>query len=362
MTRAVSEAAGERVASGVSVDMDLDRRKRDLLQTIVVAYVESAEPVGSQFLASQPSLGVRSATIRNELAEMTMMGYLRQPHTSAGRVPTEQGYRYYVDHLMSWARLGPVGVRALRGAQRISAGDVEALLYQTCRVLSSLTQYTAVATLPSTGEPTVRKAHVISVSASRLLAVVVLDGGQVVHRFLDVKQALTPAEVTRLSNALDERVRGASPSSLCAEARPCDELGPLDPILRSLIEVLALGVSGDDSDLMLGGASHILEQPEFREANRVEPLIRFLEERRTAFQTLRSLLARRALTVSIGSENSHDALRDVSFVAARYATGGAAEGWVGVLGPTRMHYDQAVSAVQFAAQSLTEALSRSAGE
>src|SRR5438067_2741122 len=121
--------------------MFLDRRKQSLLQAIVVAYVDKAEPVGSHFLAAQADLGVRSATIRNELAEMTDLGLLRQPHTSAGRVPSTLGYRYYVDHLLSWVRPSPAAARNMRSVQRLSEGDVEQLLVQTCRLLSSLTGY-----------------------------------------------------------------------------------------------------------------------------------------------------------------------------------------------------------------------------
>src|SRR5262249_37392070 len=119
--------------------MDLDRRKQTLLQTIVLTYIQRAEPVGSPFLPSQEALGVRAATIRNELAEMTELGYLRQPHTSAGRVPSDRGYRYYVDRLMAWERLPEAGAQAIRDAQEVSEGDLEQLLGQTCRVLSSIT-------------------------------------------------------------------------------------------------------------------------------------------------------------------------------------------------------------------------------
>src|SRR5215210_2872490 len=180
--------------------MELDRRKQLLLQAIVQSYVRSAEPIGSEWLATNQELGVRSATIRNELAEMTDLGYLRQPHTSAGRVPSDLGYRYYVDHLMRWDPLPAGDARAIRSAHRMSDGDVEQLLVQTCRVLSSLTGYTAVASPPAAGEPIVRQVHLVQVAAQQLLAVVVLDNGQVVHRFADVPQTLTPAQATRLSN------------------------------------------------------------------------------------------------------------------------------------------------------------------
>ena len=338
--------------------MHLDRRKQTLLQTIVMTYVERAEPVGSHFLAAQESLGVRSATIRNELAEMTELGYLRQPHTSAGRIPSDLGYRYYVDHLMAWDRLSPTDARSIRGAQKLSEGDLEQLLTQTCRVLSSLTRYTSVASPPASEEPVIRQVHLVQVAPKQVLAVVVLDNGQVVHRFSEVGASLSPSAVTRLGNILDTHLRDR-PISQVPQAPPAvDEAREYDEVLRTLLAVVGRGLAQEEGDLFLDGASRILEQPEFREANRVEPLIRFLEGRRTAYEILRRLLEQQDLAVSIGHENPHEAMHEVSFVAARYGTGSGRFGWIGLLGPTRMHYEQAVPAVQYAARVLSETLSR----
>src|SRR5207247_2340961 len=157
--------------------MELDLRKQALLQAIVDTYVRSAEPVGSEWLAAHQNLGVRSATIRNEMAELTELGLLRQPHTSAGRVPSDQGYRYYVDRLMNRRPLPAPHVRPLRELGRLSDGDVEELLRQTCRVLSSLTRYTSVAAPPVAEHPRIRQVHLAKMSERQLLLVVVLDNG-----------------------------------------------------------------------------------------------------------------------------------------------------------------------------------------
>jgi heat-inducible transcriptional repressor len=342
--------------------MNLDRRKQTLLETIVVTYVQRAEPVGSQFLATVEALGVRSATIRNELAEMTELGYLRQPHTSAGRIPSDLGYRYYVDHLMTWDRLSPADARAIRGVQKLSEGDLEQLLQQTCRALSTLTGYTAMATPPGTAERSIRQVHLAQVSASQLLAVVVLDCGQVIHRFVELRRGLSPAEVTEVGNLVDRLMRDVPVSRAGQQNPPAEEMVSHHDIVRAIIEVIARGVASEEAGIFVDGQSHMLEQPEFRESNRLEPLVRFLEERRTAFETLQELLVRqRDLAVSIGRENPHEAMYDVSLVAARYGTPGVRSGWVAVIGPTRMHYAQAVPAVQYAAQSLTETLARLSG-
>ena len=149
--------------------MELDPRKQTLLQAIVDAYVRSAEPVGSEWLAAHQNLGVRSATIRNEMAEMTELGFLRQPHTSAGRVPSDLGYRYYVDRLMQQHPLLGPQARPLRELGRFSDGDVEDLLRQTCRVLSSLTRYTSVASPPVNEQPRIRQVHLAKMSERQLL-------------------------------------------------------------------------------------------------------------------------------------------------------------------------------------------------
>jgi heat-inducible transcriptional repressor len=337
--------------------MNLDRRKQTLLEAVVLTYVQRAEPVGSHLLAANEALGVRSATIRNELAEMTDLGYLRQPHTSAGRIPSDLGYRYYVDHLMTWDRLSAAHARAIRGAQKLSEGDLEELLVQTCRVLSSLTRYTSVAAPPSSEEPSVRQVHLVPVASRRLLAVVVLDNGQVVHRFCEINRDLLPGEVTRIGNALDALLRDTPISRVQHAALSAEELAPHEEVIKAVLAVVGRGLAGEDGDLYVEGASHMLEQPEFRDSNRVEPLVRLLEERRTAYEMLQQLLQRRDLAVSIGQEHPHEAMHEVSLVAARYSAG-ATSGWVGVLGPTRMDYAQAVPAVHYAARVLSETLSR----
>jgi heat-inducible transcriptional repressor len=338
--------------------MELDRRKQSLLEAIVVTYVNRAEPVGSHYLASQECIGVRSATIRNELAEMTDRGYLLQPHTSAGRIPSDRGYRFYVDHLMASDRLPGPDARAIRTVMRMNEGDLDLLLLQTSRVLSSLTRYTAVVTPPADVEPRVRQVHAVQAAPQRLLLVVVLDSGRVVHRFAEVHRSLSPAEVTLLGNVLHSALENRAVSEVGATPALVPGMEHWEETLRGLLAAVAGGLADEEGDFYLEGASHMLEQPEFRDSNKVEPLVRFLEERKTAFETLKRILQDDAVKVSIGQENPHESMREVSVVAARYQAGPRTGGWIGVLGPTRMHYAQAVPAVQYVARALSETLAR----
>ncbi len=338
--------------------MGLDPRKRALLGAIVGSYVEHAEPVASEWLAAASNLGVRSATIRNELAEMTEMGYLRQPHVSAGRVPSTRGYRYFVDHLMTPVRLPSDAERNLRGVQRLNEGDVEQLLLQTCRLLSSLTGYTSVAAPPTGQEERIRSAHIVQMDGRHALVVVVLESGRVIHRISPLGRPLAPADVNRLSSALDELLRGTSASAGVPRVALPPALAPLEDLLRALLRVVAAALEGQSHEAYVEGTTHLFEQPEFREADRVEPLVQLLEERRSLYEQLQRLLTAGQVAVVIGDENPHAALQECSVVLAHYRAGDRMAGWVGVVGPTRLRYERTVPAVHFAARALSDVFHR----
>jgi heat-inducible transcriptional repressor len=339
--------------------MELDPRKQSLLQAIIDVYVRSAEPVGSEWLAANQNLGVRSATIRNEMAELTELGLLRQPHTSAGRVPSDRGYRYYVDRLMHRRPVPAPHARPLRELGRVSDGDVDDLLRQTCRALSSLTRFTSVASPPISEHPRIRQVHLTKMSDRQLLVVVVLGNGCLIHRFAEPPRRLSPAEVERLSSALDRLLNGAEAACIAAAAqRIPGELSAYRETIHLLLGVVERSLGQEEGDLYLEGASHMLEQPEFRDAGKVEPLIRLLEARKIAFETLQEMLSGDPWTVVIGSENPQQEFQECSLVAARYGAGRSAAGWIGVVGPTRMPYGDTVPAVKMAAWALTQAFAR----
>lgn len=341
--------------------MELDQRKQILLQTIVDVYVQRAEPVGSEWLAEHQNLGVRSATIRNELAAMTEMGYLRQPHTSAGRIPSDYGYRYYVDRLMTYDRLSPAELSALRGIGRLTDVDVEELLRQTCHVLTSLTRLMALASSPVEETPRVRQIHLVQMAATQLLMVLVMESGRILHRLVEVPQPLKPAEVAVVARVLEERFGSTQEDQTSSLAELPSEAQPFRPTLQALGAAVRRAISRDEEDLVLEGTSQILGQPEFRAVHKVEPIIRLLEQRVTLFELLRRLLAGGRMTVVIGAENPCVEMRECSLVAARYGVGERLSGWIGVLGPTRMRYERALPTVDLAARALSRALARISG-
>jgi len=339
--------------------MELGERKRRILGAIVHDYVATAEPVGSELLAFKYNLGVKPATIRNEMAAMSELGYLRQPHTSAGRVPSDLGYRYYVDRLMPAPRLGHrESDRARRGFDNCET-EVEELIQQTCRILSSLTMYTSVATPPRTDTVCVQHIMISIVKPGKLLVVTVLNTGHVDHRFVDYEGSLAATDAMAMTNLANERLKGSeSGDAVLQGGGPCPrELIRHKDVYGKVVQTVRQALTAaEDDDLYMDGTGNILRQPEFHQAERVTALLNALEQRKTLFQILSRALLGPDVTVIIGSENQLSDMRECSFVTARYSVGDRVLGSIGVIGPTRMDYRRAVAAVRFMASSLGEML------
>ncbi|MCC6444178.1 MAG: heat-inducible transcription repressor HrcA [Armatimonadetes bacterium] len=339
---------------------DLDQRKRRILRAIVQDYVATAEPVGSETLVHRYHFEVKPATIRNEMSEMSEMGYLRQPHTSAGRVPSDMGYRFYVDRLMMLSPLPPGQARQARLAVTLSDGEVEAVLRETCRILTELTSYAAVATPPRGEETRIKRIQLMPIAARRLMVIVLLNNGHLDHRLVEIAREITPDELM----ALAETVNRTFTAQLTVMRD--EEDGSLPPEVMSLQEVyrqIARTVnhtlrSHSDEEVYIEGASRILRQPEFKAEERLDSLLRILEDRQLLHRVLSRVWGREDVMILIGSENAYPQMQDYSFVASRYRVGERMVGAIGIFGPTRMDYDRAVPAVCLMAQNLGKVLTR----
>ena len=306
---------------------------------------------------------MKSATIRNELAELSDLGYLRQPHTSAGRIPSDLGYRFYVDHLMVIQDVD-AGVHKVQAEREFSA-ELDALLRQTCALLTRMTSYTSVATPPRPSDTQVNQIFLSAMGDGRLLLVVVLSTGQVVNRLVPDLPANTASELTTLGNALNAAYSGMTLDAItgvdAVALTPPDELPPaMRPVFMDLVAAVRQTVhaAADEESVYLEGASEILRQPEFRDAAKLDSLLETLQRRTLLFQTLSRALLGHEVTVVIGSENHVATMHDCSVVTASYYIGTRERGTIGVVGPTRMDYDRAVPAVRFFARALTQTLSR----
>lgn len=339
----------------------LDERKQRILKAVVQEHVETAEPVGSEALLLHYDFGVRSATIRSEMAELAELGYLRQPHTSAGRVPSDMGYRFYVDRLMGPSSLLQLEAEKARQALTSVATELDKVLTETCRILSGLTRYTSIATPPTVGETVICHISLSSLTRRKLLFVLVLSDGRVEHRMVDLTSPLTEQDIALAGKALASQfmgcgigeARNASPEiSIPVSPSAAGVYASLVKMLKQVLETLA----APKNDVYVEGTNCVVRQPEFKDLAKLETVLNALEERTRLYQLLSRVVLGPDVTVIIGSENPYNEMQDTSFIGARYKIDGKVVGTIGVLGPTRMDYSRAVAAVDLMARNLSELL------
>jgi heat-inducible transcriptional repressor len=336
----------------------LDERKAAILRAIVEQYVATALPVGSQSVTHTTGLGVSAATVRNEMSVLEGEGYITQPHTSAGRVPTDRGYRYYVDHLAGEGQLPPPERRRVAEFFTSATFALDELLAQTSTLLAGITAHAAVIVGPETQAVVVRSAQLVRLHPRVLLAVIVLSNGAVEKEVIELDADVSDADLaianTRLSLHLDGR-RLADLARALPDARAGDAA---DRLVRAACESLREHVEQHEGEtLYIGGTSALAAEHDAFVFTSFARLLELLEQHVVLASLLRELLGP-GLTVSIGSENERADLRECSLVLAPYLVAGEVAGTLGVLGPTRMDYRKAQAAVVAVSQQLGRQLSR----
>jgi heat-inducible transcriptional repressor len=331
---------------------ELSQRKAALLRDLVRLFIRTGEPVGSEALANATQLGVSSATIRNELAALEEMGYLTQPHTSAGRMPTDRGYRYFVDMLPARTRLKDPDRRAIVGFFDEALADVDEILRGTTHLLSRLTRYASLALAPSTRRSPIARAELIPVGSSTLL-LVVFENGRVEKRQIDLPSTIKPGDIERMSRSLDESLRGLT----LHEAKAVVDAAPRREGDRRVYESLATALGSIDEateaeHVFLGGVSNIATEEAFQRRDTLREMLEALERESEILRFLREAAAAPPVTVTIGRENPVTGMWEASVIAAPYAAGGT----IGVVGPLRMDYVSAISAVREVAERLSAAV------
>jgi len=323
----------------------IDERKAAVLRAIVEEYVATAQPVGSQTIAQGRELGVSAATVRNDMGVLEREGYIAQPHTSAGRVPTDLGYRYYVDHFASGGLLSAPERREVADFFQATGQVVEELLHDTSQLLARLTEHAAVVVGPQPEAVRVRSAQIVLIQPRSLLVVAVLSNGSVekdtIHLDADADESVVEEASSVLSRMLLGLALSEVESPLSGEAGRPD---PAAPIVAEACRVLSLRADAAEP-VFIGGAGHLAaEQESFPTAATPARLLDLLEQHVVVVSVVRELLGP-GLTVRIGTENERDDLRECSLVLAPYLVKGEPAGSVGLLGPTRMDYRRAHAAI-----------------
>lgn len=331
---------------------ELDPRKAAILRTVVSRYIATAQPVGSAHVVRDAAIDVSAATVRADMAALERDGYLHQPHTSAGRVPTDKGYRFFVDHLSRPRPLPRVQQERVRDFFARTHGELERMLRDTSRLLSELTELAAVVVAPQRESLRVRSVLVVRIASRAALAVVVCANGATERHLVECAEDVTDADAEAASTWLQLHLRD---QPLATASAPAVGEPAVDRLVTAVVEALRRSRPELDpaGEVFVGGASRISQQ--FDAVEKVRAVLGILEQSYVVVSLLRDVLAH-GQRVSIGTEHGVEPLAECSLVVAPYALDEGAAGTIGILGPTRMDYGQALAAVAVVGRELSERL------
>lgn len=335
----------------------LDPRARLLLRTLIARYIRDGEPVGSQTLARHAGLDVSAATIRNILAELEDVGLLAAPHTSAGRVPTAQGYRVFVDSLLQIDPLGEPELARLRGELAPGSGT-QRLLGSASELVSAMTHFVGVVSVPKREQFAFKHVDFVPLDAQRVLAILVFADNDVQNRILPTRRAYDPGELERIANYLNQHYAGRplaeARALLMAELRNARR--EMETLMTQALELADQALASDAEDMLVAGQTRLIGVQDLSDLDRLRELFEAFASKREILQLLERTLRAPGVRIFIGEETGMAPLDGVSLVTAPYGVGGRTLGVLGAIGPTRMAYDRVIPVVQAAANALTQAL------
>lgn len=334
---------------------DLTERQKFILALVIRDYIETAQAVGSNRLVDHYGLNVSSATVRNELMALTELGYLRQPHTSAGRVPTEEGYRYFVRQLMGNTELPDPTKRTITHQFYQTGADVDRWMRLAASVLAHQSQAAALVTAPHPDRPIFKHLELISTHGRQVLMVLVLSGGEVSQQMLTLAEPVSQEQLSQVAQTFNVDSPGLDIDGISSLPMPVTALA--QDIRRLVLDEMRRVTQVATGELYRDGLSHVLSEPEFGEVQNARRALRILEERNLLDDLLhRTVLSseNQGVHVLIGGEGAWEDLRECSVVLARYGATGLATGTLGVLGPMRMSYGRTISTVRFMANLLSD--------
>jgi heat-inducible transcriptional repressor len=337
--------------------VNADERRFEVLRAIVADYVSNQEPVGSKMLVERYNLGVSSATVRNDMAALEEEGYIAQPHTSAGRVPTDKGYRLFVDRLSEIKPLSTAERKAIQGFLD-GAIDLDDVLRRSVRLLAQLTRQVAVVQYPTLTRSTVRHIEVVSITPARLMLVLITDSGRVDQRMVDLGDVVTDESVARLRTVLNTAMVGERLAEASAKVADLPEQAPQglrDVMIRVCSVLIESLVEHPEERLVLGGTANLTRNvADF--PGSLRQVLEALEEQVVVLKLLAAARDEGVVTVRIGEENEAQEMRSTSVVSIGYGSGGTLLGGMGVVGPTRMDYPGNISAVRAVANYVGDIL------
>lgn len=332
----------------------MDERKFKILQAIIDDYILTAVPVGSRTISKKYDMGLSSATIRNEMSDLEELGYLDQPHVSAGRIPSAKAYRLYVDQLLQAGRLHSDSDAAIRAHFMGRRRQMEDVIDHAAQVLSNLTHYTAVVLPPTGPQPRINTVQLVPVSTTSALVVIVTDSGIVRDTVIRVSDQLDSDTLYAISKTLTAELRGCTlPEAMEKLPGITERMKANERLLEGLNAFLSESSDHARSHVAIGGRSNILSYPEYNDMEKARSFLTLMETR----DKLASIVAQQgemAFTVRIGPETGVPEMADCSIVTATYSTRSGQQGTIGVIGPTRMQYSRVLSILNTMGHQLTE--------
>ena len=338
--------------------MELDARKLGILKAIIDEYIMSASPVGSRAISKHEGFHLSSATIRNEMADLEELGYLEQPHTSAGRIPSDKAYRLYVDQMMQRAALSDDEIKLIRAHMSSRLDEVEAVMRQTAQALSAVTNYTAMAMPPILAANRLRHIQLVPLREGRALVVIVTTTGFARDAIIRVPEDIQTGELESISRLLTERFYDCRMDQIGERiaSEMSGELFERRAFLCSVVEAIERKMEPESPNVQLSGATNMLHYPEYSDMNKAKTFLAAVEGRSMLYEMLKRA-SKLEFSITIGNENQDEMFKDCSIVTATYQVGDEPLGSFGIIGPTRMNYSKVISVLEYMRMSLSEMLS-----
>ncbi len=340
--------------------MGLDDRKRRILQAIVESYINTAEPIGSRTIAKNSELNLSAATIRNEMGDLEDMGLLIQPHTSAGRIPSQLGYRLYVDSLMRRYKMTTGEINRLRSAMLLKIEELDKTVRKLSAVFSEITNMPTVATLPIVERGKINSIKAVMIDSRTLMIIIAAGSNILKNKLLRLSTEVDAEFVEKLNKILNENLVGLTKSEINLEnvMQIQSAVGKNFEILTSVLELVHEAICElDNGEVILEGVTNLLRFPEYHDIERVKELLGFFEDRENLVPLIKAS-ARSGMNVVIGEESNIPELKENSLVLSSYEIGDGMKGFIGIIGPVRMNYSRAVSNLEYYTKQVEKALNK----
>ena len=344
------------------MDDVLDERKKKILKAIIKTYMETGEPVGSRTISKYPDLNVSSATIRNEMSDLTDMGYIVQPHTSAGRIPSDKGYRLYVDEL---TREKESEIAEIREMMIENTDKMDKVLKKVAKVLAANTNYATMITVPQYSGSRLKFIQLSRVSEHQLIAVVVCEGNVIRNQIIDLDEEMDDQTILKLNLLLNTNLNGVpiQDINLGMIARLKEQSGTHSGVVATVLDAVAATIQVDEEDLEVytSGTTNIFKYPELADKSRASELISTFEDKKELADMVRESMGDQESTgvqVYIGDEVPIQTMKDCSVVTASYELGNGMHGTIGIIGPKRMDYENVVDSLKKLKVHLDEAVNK----